>query len=193
MEETVVYIDGGFLSKLSNHLGKGKYIRIDYIKFSKLISKKLNLFCKHIFYYTAPPFQATPPTDDQKRRKEGYDKFKSKISKIKELTFREGRVQKLKDDKGNDYYKQKGVDTLVVMDLMNMPRDYIGVKKVILIACDSDFVPVIDYLKNLGIEVILATYFINERNTNFSRSNELMQSVSNHIFINRGDFDRSAT
>jgi uncharacterized LabA/DUF88 family protein len=191
MEDTIVYIDSGFLSKLSRHFGNGKYLKHDAINMSKILSKKQNLSCRHIFYYTAPPFQSNPPTDDQRRRKEGYDRFKVKISHFKELTFREGRVQKVKDENGQEIYKQKGVDTLIVMDLMRLITDFPNIKNIILIACDSDFVPTIEYLKKLGIVVLLGTYFVKKRNTDFSRCNHLMQSVSRQFFIEKGDFEKS--
>jgi uncharacterized LabA/DUF88 family protein len=191
MDNTAVFIDGGFMSKLQKHFGNGAYMKIDHLKFAKLIAKKQGLFCKHIFYYYAPPFQATPPTEAQKKRKEGYDKFKTALSKNKEVTFREGRVQKTTDDDGKDNYKQKGVDTLIVMDMMNLPLHHPEIRRIILMACDSDFVPVIRHLKEHGIEVILATYFAHKRNTNFSRCNELMQSVSSHVLLDISDFDNA--
>ena len=52
---------------------------------------------------------------------------------------------------------QKGVDSLVVIDLMNVHNDHPEVKKIILIASDSDFVPVIDNLRKKGIKTILYT------------------------------------
>ena len=75
MEETLVFIDEGFLSKLSKHLGKTKYIKINYLKFAKQLSKKQNLFCKKIFYYTAPPYQSEPPSEKEELMKKGYDCF----------------------------------------------------------------------------------------------------------------------
>ena len=35
MEETLVFLDAGFLSKLSGYFGDGKYLLYDIIKFSK--------------------------------------------------------------------------------------------------------------------------------------------------------------
>ena len=69
MEDTLVFIDEGFLTKLSKYFGKGIYMKINYFKFAKNLSKKQELFCKHIFYATAPPFQSGNPTEDEKKRK----------------------------------------------------------------------------------------------------------------------------
>ena len=61
MDKTIVFIDGGFLSKLSKHFGEGKYIKHNIFTLSKVLSKKQDLFFEHIFYYTAPPFQSSNP------------------------------------------------------------------------------------------------------------------------------------
>ncbi len=75
MDSSVVLLDAGFLSKLSKHFGKGKYIKYDIIKFAKNLAKKQGLFCKHIFYYTAPPFQSEKPTKEDSERYGKYEKF----------------------------------------------------------------------------------------------------------------------
>ncbi len=40
MNKTLVFIDEGFLSKISKFFGKGEYLKFDKIKFAKMISKK---------------------------------------------------------------------------------------------------------------------------------------------------------
>lgn len=96
--------------------------------------------------------------------------------------MKQGRVQKI-NNSGKVEYKQKGVDTLLVMDLMRIPLDYENIKEIILIACDSDFVPVIKHLKKYGIKTLLYTYFDKKRNSNFSTSNELTQVVHKYKTI----------
>ena len=188
MEETLIFIDAGFLSKLNKHFGNGKYIKFDLFKFCKVLAKKQGLFCKHIFYYTAPPFQSTPPTTEERKRKENYDRFISKLSKNKMITIREGRCQRVKNDDGNFEFYQKGVDTLMTMDLISVPLKFDNIKKVILIVCDSDFVPVIKRLREIGIKVILYTYHEKKRKSKFSTSNELMKVVDKVVFLTKEDF-----
>jgi uncharacterized LabA/DUF88 family protein len=190
MEETIVLIDEGFLSKLSKHFGEGKYLKMNYIKFAKNLSKKQGLFFKHLFYYTAPPFQQTPPTGDQSRRKEGYDKFIFSFSKNKEVSVREGRCQRLKKD-GEFIYKQKGVDALAIIDLSHLKNDFPDINKIILVACDTDFCPAVEDIRKRGIEVILYTYFDRIRNSKFSRANELISCCSKHFQITKKDFEEA--
>lgn len=190
MERTLIFIDAGFLSKLSKHFGDGKYIKHDIFTLSKVLAKKQNLFFENIFYYTAPPFQSSSPTEDENRRKENYDKFVKRLSINKSITVREGRCQKINKN-GKIDYNQKGVDTLLTMDLMSIPLKYPQIKTILLIACDSDFVPIIKNLDSLSIKTILLTYFDKKRGSNFSSSNELMQTVLKHIQITKQDFEEA--
>ena len=190
MEGTLVFIDDGFVGAVSKYFGKGRYLKFDKIRFSKNIAKKQNLFCKHIFYYTAPPFQGEPPSEEETKRKERHDQFIKKLSKNKEITIREGRCQRLKID-GQFIYKQKAVDSLIIMDLMRVPIDYKNIRKIIIIASDSDFVPIIEYLRRLNIEVILYMHYTRKRGTNLSRSNELLKVVTRYVEITKKDFDNA--
>ncbi|NQU98444.1 NYN domain-containing protein [Candidatus Woesearchaeota archaeon] len=190
MKDTIVFIDAGFLSKLSKYFGRGKYLKNNIFNLSKIFSKKEGLYCKHIFYYTAPPFQSSKPTKDENKRKENYDNFIRTLSNNKIITVREGRCQKIIKNHKIEYH-QKGVDTFLTMDLMTVPIKHKEIKKIILIACDSDFVPVIENLNSLGIKTTLFTYFDKKRGSNFSTSNELIQTVSKYILIIKQDFKDS--
>jgi len=188
MEKTIVVIDAGFLSKLSKYFGAGRYLVYDLITFSKNLSKKQNLDCEHIYYYTAPPFQSNNPSAEESKRYKGYESFIGKLSQNKMITVREGRCQRLKVD-GKLVYGQKGVDALAIIDLMSVPLEHKEVKKIILIANDSDFVPVVEKLKQFKIEVILHTYYSKKRESSFSRSNELLKTVSRFVHLTKEDFD----
>ena len=187
--ETLIFIDANFLSKLSSYFGKGKYLIYDLVEFSEGLCKKQRLLCKQIFYYTAPPFQSEKATKEEEKRKYGYDRFLDKLRK-KEVIVREGRCQRLKIN-GKFEYRQKGVDILMAMDLMGIIPKSPKIKKIILIASDSDFVPVIENLKENGTKTILYTYYEKKRDTNFSRSNHLIKSVYKYVLLSREDFDKS--
>ena len=188
MEKVLVMIDAGFLSKVSYKLGEGHYFKYDLLKFSKAICGNHGSVFKHLFFYNAPPYQGTRPNEYDRKRKEEYDSFTNKLSSNEEVTIKEGRCQRLKNN-GKFIYRQKGVDTLLTMGLMDVPIQYPKVKQIILIASDSDFVPVIERLKDLGIEIILYTYFDRQRNSNFSRSNELIKSVNRYVKLKKEDFE----
>jgi len=188
MEHTLVFLDGGFLSKISKHFGNGKYLVYDIVKFAKNIAKKQNLECKRMYYYNAPPFQSANPTKEEETRKKKYDQFVEKLCESKEIILREGRCQRLK--LSNYFvYKQKAVDSLVVIDLMSVPIQHPEIKKIILIASDSDFVPVIFKLKEENIKIILCTYYEKGREETFSTSNYLIKSVDKYVVLTKQDFE----
>ena len=184
---TLIFIDGGFLSKLSHHFGGGKYLIYDIFKFAQNLCKKQNLKCGDIFYYTAPPFQSDNPTKEEEARKEGYDKFINKL-KQKRIIIREGRCQRLLV-KNKFEYNQKAVDILLTMDLMTVPLKYSEINRIILISSDSDFVPVVKKLEESNIKTILYTYYEKKRDTNFSRSNYLVKSVYKYKLLTKQDFN----
>ncbi len=185
-KDTLVFIDEAFLSKLSKYFGGGKYIKFDRAIFSGNLAKKERLLLKQIFIYTAPPFQSSIPTIDEDKRKKGYDKLII-LLKEKGLIVREGRCQRLKVD-GKFEYNQKAVDILIAMDLMSVPIKFPNIKKIILIASDSDFVPVIKNLEEQGIKTILYTYYSKKRDAQFSRSNDLIKSVHKYVKLSAEDF-----
>ncbi len=186
LEATAVLIDGGYFKELSKHFGNDKYLNIDIIKFSKYISIKCGLWMREIYFYTAPPFQGTPPTPEEAKRKAGYDKFISKLTRHPEVTIREGRVQKL-DGK----FAQKGVDTLLVMDLMDLAH-HKKYKKVILVACDTDFVPIIKKLQSENkVKVILHYYTDKIRRSKFSMSNEILNTCNDKVLLTKEHFIRN--
>ncbi len=188
MDETIVFIDGGFLSKLSKYFGKGRHLVFNLLEFPKHIAKNQDLLCIKTFYYTAPPFVSDKPSPEEMKRKKNYDNFIDKLSHNKNLVIREGRCQRLKID-GKFEYRQKGVDSLAVIDLINGIIDYPQVKKIIIIASDSDFVPVINNLNKRGIKTILYTYYEDGRKAIFSTSNELIKSVHKYVLLSKKDFD----
>ncbi|MBU3907453.1 MAG: NYN domain-containing protein [Nanoarchaeota archaeon] len=189
MEETLVFIDEGFLDKLTKLLGEGKRLKFNKFNLAKKIANNQNLLCKHLFYYTCPPFQSEKPSVTERRMREGYDKFISALSKNKDITIREGRCQKVLNEKGEFEYHQKGVDTLLTIDLEHIKDDFPDINKIILISSDTDFCPAIkDIEKRDEIKVILYTYFDRKRRSKFSLSNELINCCSSYFKLTKEDF-----
>jgi len=186
MKDTIVLIDSGFLSKISKKFGKGRYLAYDIKKLAENLAKKQDLNCKKIFYYTAPPFQSIPSTKEENLRRKKYDKFITSLLR-KNITIREGKCHMI-----NNKYQQKGVDTLLTIDLSHVKEDFPEIKKIILISSDTDFCPIIkDIKKRNNIEVILYSYFDKKRQSKFSISNELIQCCSRFIQLTKQDFDNS--
>jgi len=181
MKSTIVFIDGGYLSFISKFFGEGKPLKYKMEVFAKNIAKSRDLECKKIYFYTAPPYQSPAPTKEEKKRKTSYDKF---ISKLKEIgiNVREGRCQKI-----DNIYQQKGVDTLLTIDLSRIPKKE-GISEVIVLTSDTDFVPIINDLSEDGINVILAYFTDKKRKSGLSLSNHLWKVCKDKIKIRKEYF-----
>ena len=191
IEKTIVFIDAGFLSKLSKELGKGKYLKYDLFEFCSIIVKKEKLELEKIYYYNASPFISNNPTKEEIERKEKYDNFTNKLRKNTLIEVKEGRCQRIKLKNGEYEYNQKGVDTLLTIDMTTLPLKYPHIKKIILIACDSDFVPVIKEINKYQVKTLLYTYYEKGRNRILSTSNQLFQVVSKYELITIDDFNNA--
>lgn len=180
MEDTYVFIDGAYLSKISKCLGGGEYISFDINQFAITIAKSQGLWCKGVFYYTAPPFQSSTPTEEEADRKAKHDKFVNQLKRIPNFVIREGRCQKIQDD-----YNQKGVDTLLTMDLFDVCKSKKDIKVIIVVICDTDFVPILNKLRETGVQIILFYYSDFVRGSKFSLSNYLHTACDKRILIEK--------
>jgi uncharacterized LabA/DUF88 family protein len=192
MEETVVLIEAHYLDIISKDMGLGGNKKIDINKLAIELAKTNDLWCKNASFYTCPPFQSSHPTKDESERKAKYDKFKSALEKLG-VNVREGRLQKLKiDTNGQSVVKftEKGVDTLFTMDLLILPEK-LGVKTVIILTCDTDFVPVIKEVKKRGIKVILY-YYTNPSNVKqFAMSYYLTNVCDTKILLTKDILEKA--
>jgi hypothetical protein len=67
MEGTIVFLDYGYLDKVSMELNKGVRLKYDPNKFAQTLAKSQNLLCKQTYYYVGAPYQDTKPTQEQKK------------------------------------------------------------------------------------------------------------------------------
>jgi len=189
MEETIVFVDDGFFGLVKKHFQKQDGKSKKYLQTFRNICKEEKLDLKHLFIYTAPPFQSPKPTEKEDFLMSRYQNMTKMLRKKKWITLREGRCQKFIDSDGKEDFCQKGVDALVIMDMYDIKENYSSVKKIILIASDSDFVPLIERMKQRGYEVIIYTYFDRIRNSRFSTSNHLLKIASRWEKIKREFFE----
>lgn len=183
MKQTILFIDAGYLSFISKYFGNGKPLKYKIENFAVNLLKSKNLECKKIYYYTAPPYQSPNPTKEENKRKASYDKFISKLKNTNpQIIVKEGRCQKI-----DNTYQQKGVDTLITIDLSRIPKKE-KISDVVLLSSDTDFVPIIEDLKEDGIKVILAYFTDKRRKSAFSLSNHLWKACKDKILIKKEHF-----
>ena len=191
MENVYVFIDGGYLSKIARHFYPypEEYPKYDIKQFANQLAKSKGLWCKKAFLYLGEPYQSpnNPSKEDIKRRKK-HNSFVEKISKIPDLIVRQGRVQK--DDEGG--FHQKGVDTWLTMDLLSLTNKHNKINTIIVLICDTDFVPILEKLRDeKNVCVIVAYYSDFQRGSDFSMSNHLWNVADDRILINEEFFEKS--
>lgn len=189
MEDVLMFVDDGFFGLVKKHFSRKGGKPNKYLQSFRNICKKENSNLKHLYIYTAPPFQSPIPTKKENFLMSRYQNMTRMLRRKKWITLREGRCQKYINKKGEEDFCQKGVDALVIMDMYDIKEIYPEIKKIILIASDSDFVPVIKRIKQKGFEVVLYTYFDRKRKSKFSTSNYLLKVASRWIKLTSGDFE----
>lgn len=189
MEDTLIFVDDGFFGLVKKHFQKESSKSKKYLQTFRNICKKEKLNLKHIFIYICPPYQSPKPTKNEGFLMSKYQSMTKMLRNKKWITLREGRCQRIINDHGEFEYCQKGVDALIILDMYDIKESYPHVKKIILIASDSDFVPVIERMKQKGIEIILYTYFDRKRRSRFSTSNHLLKVASRWVKLNSEDFE----
>lgn len=184
-EECYVFLDAGYLSKISEYFaGEGNYLKYNLGKFPIALARGKGLWCKNTFYYTAPPYLSSMPTPEERERRSRHNNFVENILKKKYgFIVREGRCQK-----GEDYH-QKGVDSLIDIDLMDLCQKKV-VKNIIILTCDTDFVPILNKIRSeWGLRVILAYFTDHKRNSIFSLSNHLLTACDSFILVEKNHFE----
>lgn len=197
MEDTLVFIDAGYSDKIARSLLPNAKHRVRYVDFCDRLAKEQGLRCRKIYYYNAPPYQDVHPTAEQRKRKAGYDRFVSAVRREhRNFVVREGRLQLVytvgKDGRPAQKYNQKGVDTWLTIDLLEEPLKE-KVKRIILVAADSDFVPVITRIRSRGIRVILYYYTSHSGQPKTVISKHLIDACGkgNAFLLNRGHFEET--
>jgi len=189
MENTYVFLDAGYLSKIAEHFYQDGIPKYDIKQFANTLAKSEGLWCKKTFFYIAEPYQnPSHPSQEDIERKSRYYSFIKALSNIPDLEVKEGGCQK--DDKGG--FHQKGVDTLLTMDLLSLTNYGSDVKTIIVLICDTDFVPVLEKLRNeYNIRIIVAYYSDYQRGSDFSMSNHLWNVADGTILLNKEFFEKS--
>lgn len=137
MDRVMVFIDGSnlFFTMIDKHCSAG----LDYGKFVRKLDRKLI----RAYYYDAPLIQS-----DNQQRYRKQQKFFNALSRTDYLELRYGRFER---------GRQKGVDVKIAVDMIDK-----AVQKVydtaILVSGDSDLVPAVNLVKDIGAHVEVAFF-----------------------------------
>lgn len=146
MEKCAIFIDRGYFNKiLKNNFNKAD---INYLKLCELISNELNLKRLRTYYYHSLLLVRENNSSDKEKHL-NMQRFLSNIKRLPRFEVKLGKLQYI-----NGQFRQKMVDVLMSLDIVNMCFNK-QIEHVILIAGDSDFVPAIKRAKDNGAIVHL--------------------------------------
>lgn len=145
MDKGAIFIDGGYLNRILKEKFKGM-ASINYLGLCDELCKKVQVERLRTYYYTCAPI-VRPQCKEDRKRMAAAQEFMSYIKRLPRFEIRLGKLQCI-----NGQFRQKMVDVLLSLDLVNMCYEK-QVQQVILIAGDSDFVPAIKKAKDCGAVV----------------------------------------
>lgn len=184
MDKSAVFIDGGYISKLTkkHFTNKDKTPKkIDFAKLGLILASKCNSELLRTYYYDCAPYISSAPTLDEKRRQEGFDKFMYSLRQLDKFEIRLGRLRKYFNQNGLPEFEQKGVDVKLAIDALNLSLKG-KIIKAIFVTGDADFVPVVKAIKDEGIEVYL---FFHDSSVH----RDILEAVDNKILIDAALID----
>jgi len=149
MDRAVVFLDGGYIDKIKDYyIGREK---LDYIKLSEQLCSPECMRWR-TYYYHCPPYQDDPPTQEQRERKAGYDRYADRLGRLDRFILREGRLRLVKREPYE--VEQKGVDVLLACDLVRLSATH-QIHRAIIVGGDADFVPAVKIAKDEGVLCVL--------------------------------------
>lgn len=139
-----IFIDGGYLNKVLENEFKA---RIDFSKLPHAVSRGKEIL--RTYYYNCLPYQGSPPSDEEKERFSKAQKFFKFLDRLERYEVRTGTLVR----RGSEF-QQKGIDTLLSIDLVNFAA--LGkISDAVLVTGDYDFIPAVKVAKNHGVNIIL--------------------------------------
>lgn len=146
-----IFIDGGYLEKIiKNEFAE---VSIDFAKLVEVLREGRELL--RTYYYHCLPYQSNRPTPEESDRFAKKEGFFSYLRRLPRFSVRLGKLAfRGTDNAGNKSFEQKGIDTLLSIDMVNLAATR-QVSDIILLAGDSDYIPAIEVTKTHGVGVIL--------------------------------------
>lgn len=105
------------------------------------------------YYYYALPYRSNPPLPAEQAAYEARRRFVDFVGRLPRYVLREGVVEK-RTARGEAIYVQKRSDVMLAVDLTRLAvaRE---ITRAVLVAGDSDFVPVVEAARAAGVHVRL--------------------------------------
>ena len=140
-----VLVDGGFFNNINHH-----NYPLDLEKVFKALNPQ-GLALMRNYYYDCKPYVGPEQAEKDIEKLSRYESFLSYVQQIPQTECKLGRLQKI-----DDTYVQKGVDTLITIDIVTFATKHL-VTHLTLLTGDDDLIPAIQAAKNEGIIVTVYT------------------------------------
>jgi uncharacterized LabA/DUF88 family protein len=171
--DAIIFIDGSNFYHNSKSL-INETERINFNLLAKLICDKFILNLKEIRYYNA-----VPDIEENKEIYYSHLKFLDKLKKERIIVI----TRKLKYIKRLKIKIEKGIDVLIASDMIRKSLVEKECEVCILISGDSDFVPVMEIIKEAGCEGIVCS-------PQQGFSNELRQGKFRYLILKKEDLEK---
>lgn len=151
MASCAVFLDGGYIEKVLRYdFGEPK---IHFGKLAYEMAKPDELL--RAYYYHCPPYQSSPPTEDERKRYSKSHKFFTALNYLQRFEVRLGRLEfRGLDEDGEPIFVQKRIDCMIGVDMALLAGKG-RITTLALFSGDSDLIPAIDAVKKEGILVKL--------------------------------------
>lgn len=145
-----VFIDGAYVDSVMRREFPG--CKIDIQKLVLRICGERELL--RAYYCDSPPWQGTPPSDDDRRRASHKDRYFAALRRLPRFEVRLGKCERRTNTAGSVTFEQKRVDILMAVDLVLLAVKG-RISHAALITGDSDLLPAIEVARNEGVLVHL--------------------------------------
>ncbi|NPA13282.1 MAG: NYN domain-containing protein [Aquificae bacterium] len=142
-ERVAIFIDGGNMFHATNHLK----LKINYKKLVDILKKDRWLL--RAYFYTG-----IPSGDMPKEIREQWKKQQGFLNELRNIGLKVKTIPLKKTPEG---YIEKGIDILLATDMISLAyRD--AYDTAVLVSGDSDFIPVVEKVQDLGKRVENASF-----------------------------------
>lgn len=147
IDRVAVFIDGNYLNRVLEQAFDR--MRIDYRALAMRMAGDTQML--RTYYYNCLPYASNNPTEEEARKVRASQQFFSALQALPRFDVRLGKLA----FRGVDYdnrpiYIQKRVDVLLSVDVLRLVFNKY-VTRIVLLAGDSDFIPVIEVAKQQGV------------------------------------------
>jgi uncharacterized LabA/DUF88 family protein len=152
---TALFLDAGYFDKLCQDAfatvsgGKKVPLALDYKRLPDVLAGERPW---RTYYYYCMPWVSEPPLPAEHAVFQGKQRFVDFLAGQKRWVMRQGVLERR--GQKDFWYEQKRVDVMLAIDLMRL-ASLKEIQQAVLVAGDSDFVPLVEAVQAEGVPVRL--------------------------------------